>query len=309
MRRYLFILLLIRASASANPILPGADPHALRVGDTYWIYPTEAGAPHPIFAAYRSQDLITWSREAVILKLSDVSWVQPNAIPKRRAWAPAMLEKNSKFFFYYSVGPQTPEHPSQIGVAMGASASGPFQDSGKPLLTGGNGFEAIDPMAFTDPSSGKTYLYVGGSAGAKLRVFEMNDDLVSFKREVDTVTPPQFTEGPFLHKRENTYYLSYSHGRWNKDDYSVHYATASSPIGPWKYQGCILSKDDERQGPGHHSFIETPKGEWYIVYHRWETRERPGPYSGKRMIAIDKVNYDNKGKILPVIMTGKTNSP
>jgi hypothetical protein len=38
--------------------------------------------------------------------------------------------------------------------------------SGKPLVTGGNGFEAIDPMVFVDPKTKTPYLYAGGSAGA-----------------------------------------------------------------------------------------------------------------------------------------------
>jgi len=304
MMRLLLLPFLLGSTAFANPLMDGADPHAIRVGGTYWMYPTESGASEPLFAAYQSTDLKEWKREGVILKLSDVPWVDVQGPPQRRAWAPGMLEKNGRFYFYYSVGPQTDEHPSQIGVATGNSPSGTFKDSGKPLLTGGNGFEAIDPMAYTDPDSGKTYLYAGGSAGSTLRVFEMKDDLVEFKREIPTPTPRHFTEGPFVHRRDGIYYLSYSSGRWNMDEYSVHYATSTSPEGPWKYRGEILTKDKLRQGPGHHAFVESPEGEWFIIYHRWETSEQPGPYRGRRKIAVEKVRYDEKGLIQPVVMTG-----
>lgn len=300
---------LLSAASSATPSINGADPHAVRVGKTYWMYPTEAGAPEPLFAAYRSDDLKDWKREATVLKLADVSWVDVEGPPARRAWAPSMLEKDGRFYFYYSVGPQMAGHPSRIGVATGNSPAGPFHDSGKPLLTGGNGFEAIDPMAFTDPSTGKTYLYAGGSAGSKLRTFELNDNLVTFRREIETTTPPQFTEAPFVHFRNGVYYLSYSHGRWNKDEYSVYYATSDSPEGPWKYRGPILQRDKNHQGPGHHSFVESQDGEWFIVYHRWETTERPGPYKGHRKIAIDKVRYDDKGLILPIVMADPASPP
>jgi len=304
MMKALSISLLLSLTGWGNPLLEGADPHAIRVGGTYWMYPTEAGAPEPLFAAYRSTDLKEWKREAVILKLSDVPWVPEDRAPKRLAWAPSMLEKNGRFYFYYSVGPQSVQFPSHIGVASGDSPAGPFRDSGGPLLTGGNGFEAIDPMAFTDPESGKTYLYTGGSNGSKLRIFEMEDEPVKIRREVPTTTPPHFTEGAFMHRRGETYYLSYSHGRFNHDEYSVHYATSTSPVGPWKYRGMILSKDAERQGPGHHSFVESPAGEWFIVYHRWETAERPGPYRGRRKVAVEKIHHDGNGLILPVMMTG-----
>ncbi len=161
-------------------------------------------------------------------------------------------------------------------------------------------------MAFTDPNSGKTYLYAGGSAGAKLRVFELNPDLVSLGREIPVETPPQFTEGVFMHYRQGRYYLSYSHGGWQDASYSVHYATAATPVGPWTYDGVILASQGTRKGPGHHSFIQSPlNGEWLIVYHRWENQIGDGPYHGSRQICIDRVEYDQNGLIRPIVMTGK----
>lgn len=307
MIRALFISCLLGTTAWGNPLFDGADPHAMRIGTEYWLFPTEAHSKERIFAAYRSSDLKEWKREKTIFKLDDVPWVKSDGAPRHAAWAPAMIWKNNRFYFYYSVGPQSPGHPSRIGVATGDSPTGPFQDSGKPLLTGGNGFEAIDPMVFTDPADGKSYLYTGGSAGATLRVFEMAEDMVGFKGEVKTTTPPHFTEGPFMHVRNGIYYLSYSSGSWSRTDYSVHYATADSPTGPWKYRGKILGSDASRQGPGHHSFVENPAGESFIVYHRWETTEKPGPYSGSRKIAVEPIHYDPQGLIEPIRMTG--NSP
>src|SRR5690606_10045576 len=107
-------------------------------------------------------------------------------------WAPGVIEKDGKFYLYYSIGPK----PSHIGVAVAESPSGPFFDSGQPLLAdhGAPGFEAIDAMVFTDPVSGTSYFYAGGSAGANLRVFELAEDMVSFEREISVGTPSRFTE-------------------------------------------------------------------------------------------------------------------
>jgi beta-xylosidase len=301
--RLCLALLLPIAPLAANPVMDGADPHAALVGKTYWLYPTEARSRQPVFAAYRSTDLRSWRREGTILELDKIPWVKADGAPWHGAWAPALAEKKGKFYFYYSVGPQTPT-PSRIGVAVGSSPSGPFTDSGKPLLTGGDGFEAIDPMVFTDPVDGKSWFYAGGSAGAKLRVFEMADDMVSFRREVEIEQPRNFTEGTFMHVRGKTYYLSYSHGKWNDSSYSVHYSTAPSPTGPWEYRGKILGSDDKHQGPGHHSFVENPASkEWFIVYHRWETARKDPPYRGGRKIAVEKIEYDAKGLIRPITMT------
>ena len=187
-------------------------------------------------------------------------------------------------------------------MAIGTSPAGPFTDSGKPLLTGGQGFEAIDPMVFTEGD--KAWLYAGGSAGSKLRVFELAEDMVSFKSEVTVTQPPHFTEAPFMHRRGEFYYLSYSQGRWNNPSYCVHCATSATPVGPWEYRGKILESDATRQGPGHHSFVEKPNtGEWFIVYHRWETSSKNSPLPGTRKIAVEKIEYDKEGLIRPVKMT------
>lgn len=299
----------LTAAGFTNPILPGADPHAIIWKDTFWIYPTWTDGRGPRFFAFSSTNLATWQRHGPVLDLNDVPWVKEDGQERHFAWAPAILPARGKFYFYYSVGPQNPT-PSRIGVAVGDSPAGPFRDSGRPLLTGGQGFEAIDPMVFADPKSGKTYLYAGGSAGAKLRVFEMNPDLISFAREVPVETPPRFTEGAFMHFHNGQYYLSYSHGSWQHASYSVHYATSPTPTGPWTYRGAILVGDATRKGPGHHSFLHQPRtGNWLVFYHRWENQTGDGPYRGSRQICIETLAYDTQGLIRPIIMTGGVPPP
>ena len=287
--------------ATRNPIFRGADPHAMVIKKTVWVYPT-AGGRH--FEAFSSKDLRNWARHGVVLDFANVSWLAEGGYTNCQAWAPGVAQKGKKFYMYFSVGPQSPGFPSRIGVAVADSPAGPFVDSGKPLLTGGNGFEAIDAMVFDDPQTHKFYFYAGGSAGATLRVFEMNPDMISFAREVKVDTPPQFTEGSFMHYRNGVYYLSYSHGWWQGDSYSVHYVTSNTPVGPWKAGGAILTSDDKRKGPGHHSIIKHPsRDEWYIVYHRWENQTGSGPYSGSRQVAIEKLEYGSDGSLRPVTMT------
>jgi beta-xylosidase len=292
-----------RQTVVKNPVLVGADPHAMVIDGRVWIYPTRNPAGGPGFAAFSSSDLQTWKDHGAILMLGDVKWIKDDGAPNHYPWAPAIAEKGGKYYFYYSVGPQNPT-PSRIGAAVGNSPSGPFIDSGKPLLTGGNGFEAIDPMVFRDPKTNRYYFYAGGSAGAKLRIFEMADDMVSFRREITVETPPKFTEGPFVHERDGVYYLSYSHGGWRDRSYSVHYATSSTPVGPWRYRGAILESNDRHKGPGHHSVIPGPgPDEWFIVYHRWNDREGNGPYRGQRETAIDVLHHENGPWIRPIVMT------
>src|SRR3546814_1093950 len=82
--------------------------------------------------------------------------VDDGGAPSHGLWAPDMLAANGRYYFYYSIGPQHPT-PSRLGVATCEAPAGPCIDSGQPLLTGGGGFEAIDPMVFADAKSGKTY--------------------------------------------------------------------------------------------------------------------------------------------------------
>jgi len=287
--------------ADRNPIMPGADPHAMVIGDRIWLYPTGGGGR---FYAFSSPDLRRWERHGPVLDFAEIPWIREGGYTETHPWAPAVAGKDGKYYFYYSVGPQSHGLPARIGVAVGDSSAGPFKDSGKALLTGGNGFEAIDPMVFSDPKSGKAYFYAGGSAGSTLRVFEMNPDMVSFAREVKVETPPRFTEGVFMHLRDGVYHLTYSHGSYRDASYSVHHATSDSPTGPWRYRGVILRSDARHKGPGHHSVIRHPKrDEWYIVYHRWNDREDDGPYRGSRQIAVDVLEHGPDGAILPVKMT------
>ena len=71
-----------------------ADPHAVVIGDTYYIYPTvdKENWLTTEFNVWSSNDLIHWKDEGVILDLageatgrSDVSWA------KIRAWAPGVV--------------------------------------------------------------------------------------------------------------------------------------------------------------------------------------------------------------------------
>lgn len=295
------VLAALPASAQDAPsFFDGADPDFEVAEGQYWLYPTFGGKT---LVAWHSLDMQKWEKGPVLLDHSMIPWIGDDHAPEHRLWAPDMVRANGRYYFYYSIGPQNPT-PSRIGVATCDGPAGPCKDSGKPLVNdGGHGFEAIDPAVFTDPRSGRSYLYAGGSAGATLRVWQLKPDMVSIDHEVKVKTPEHFTEGSFMFERKGTYYLSYSSGNFRDTTYSVHYATASSPVGPWKYRGAILVSDAKYKGPGHHAFLRDPRdGRWYIAYHRWEGQPHDGPYTGSRRVAITSVAFGKDGSILPIRM-------
>jgi hypothetical protein len=220
------------SAQEVKSVFAGADPDIEFAEGKYWIYPTGGEG----LAAWSSADKLEWMRGELLLRLKDISWVEDDRAPRHFLWAPDMVQANGGWYFYYSVGPQNPT-PSRIGVAVCKGPAGPCTDSGKPLITGGKGFEAIDPAVFVDPKSKTPYLYAGGSAGATLRVWALKPDMVSLDHEVKVDTPPNFTEGAFMHYRKGIYYLSYSAGKWDTASYQVHYAVSLSPTGPWRYGG------------------------------------------------------------------------
>lgn len=307
----------------ANPVLPGfhADPEILYSRQTgkYYIYSTSDGYAHWggwYLTAYSSTDLKSWTPEGVVLDLRSpqVTWANGNA------WAPAIEEKlidgKYKYFLYYS-GNAADNSGKQIGVAIGDSPTGPFKDLGHPLVSQsptGRG-QQIDVDVFTDPASGKSYLYWGNGymAGA-----ELNDDMVSIKDETLTVMTPQggtlkthaYREAPYVFFRHGVYYFLWSVDDTGSPNYHVAYGTSDSPLGPIQVAKSpivlIQNADKEVYGPAHNAVIRKPgTDEWYIVYHRinkhfLDKDKGPGYH---REVCIDRMEFNNDDTIRPVTVT------
>lgn len=184
--------------------MQGVDPDVLVDDSAYWLYPTTGDDPSR-FYAYKSLDLRHWSKTAPALKAQDISWINKDKAPSHALWAPGIFKEGRKYYLFFAVGPQNPT-PSRIGVATSASPSGPFVDSGSPLIPGSLDFEAIDPMGFKDSVRGRVYLYCGGSAGPKMHAYELTRDRLHVAKQLHVATPKDFTEGSFMHKQGELYY-------------------------------------------------------------------------------------------------------
>ena len=103
-------------------------------------------------------------------------------------------------------------------------------------------------------------------------------------------------------KRNGKYYFMWSEGGWTGPDYRVAYAMSDSPFGPFERIGTILESDmDIATGAGHHSVMKgSGKDEYYIVYHRHPLQSSDGNH---RVVCIEKLHFDQDGKILPVKIT------
>ena len=292
---------------SGNPLFPGwyADPEGAVFNKQYWIYPTYS-APYEkqvFLDAFSSPDLVHWTKHPSIVDTTAIRWAS------KAIWAPAIVQKGSQYFLFFGANDiQSDAAPGGIGIAVANNPAGPFKDYlGKPLVDKfHNGAQPIDQFVFKD-GDGKYYLIYGG--WRHCNIARLKDDFTGFVPFDDgstfkEITPDKYVEGPYMFTRKGKYYFMWSEGGWTGPDYSVAYAVADSPFGPFKRVGKILQQDTSiATGAGHHSVIKIPgKDEWYIIYHRRPLTEKDG---NARVTCIEHMYFDANGMIKPVLLTKK----
>ena len=294
---------LLCAAWSGNPIITdaySADPSAHVFGDTLWVYPSHDRDDAAAFSmedyhAYYTTDMTQWHDAGVIFSpFKQTLWA------KSAAWAPDCVERNGKYYLYY------PTDKRHIGVAVGDSPKGPFHDPlGHPLLSIDSpgvvcDRDFIDPAVFID-DDGQAYLFVGQNTVCCVK---LNDDMVSYDGKVHIIEGVKdFFEAVWVHKRNGIYYMSYSDGPFRGHEPRIAYCTATSPMGPYTYQGVIL--DPVNSGTNHHSIV-TYRGQDYLFYHTADLSRRLAPdyHCGvRRSVCVDSLFYNQDGTIKKVKQT------
>ena len=310
-----------------------ADPAALVVGDTLYLYSTHDEAV-PDGKDYRmydyrlwtSKDLINWQNKGAVFRYSDFAWARGDQ-KTGNAYAHHVIQHKdatgkTNYYFYAAVeGGQTGgQFGFSIGVAVSDKPEGPFKDPrGMPMILledtakyKDHTWRNIDPAVFVD-DDGKAYLYWGNK---QLWWVELEADLVHLKGEsysldaqgrmqnrdtskvkihaVDSL--PNFEEGPHLSKHNGIYYLVYAAGFPE----SLAYATSSSATGPWKYQGIIMQPlpNTTTIHPAMFDF----NGQTYLAYH---SADLPAGGNYRRSVSLDRVYFNKDGTIKPIVRTSK----
>lgn len=297
--------------AKHNPVLPEfhADPEILYANGRYYIYSTTDGFPKwggEFFTCYSSDNLKDWHYEGVPFDVTrDTRWAKGNA------WAPAAVEKDGKYYLYYSADDGKGK---AIGVAVSDNPAGRFTDSGHPIIAKGpsgkrSGHE-IDVDVFTD-DDGQSYLYWGNGYMA---VAKLNADMTSIDTTTIKVITPRggtlddyaYREGTYVFKRDGKYYFMWSVDDTGSRNYHVAYGTSDSPMGPITLasQPIVIRQKamDGIYGTGHNSVIRDPKsGKWYIVYHRINEGYVKTGGGFHREVCIDELTFNPDGTIKEVI--------
>lgn len=279
------------------------DPYVLKVKNNYYMYATSSSSG---FKVWQSPDLVNWEQKGLALDKSDPA----NLWGKGNFWAPEVKEFKNKFYMTYSAIDTTGK--MKIRIARSNNPTGPFINWSEPLFRGDE-FSYIDASLFIE--KGKIYLFyvkdcslniLNGNHVSQIYVTEMDKDLKHPVGDTKLILTPdqewegirkewQWNEGPFVIKNGETYYLLYSANVFNSSDYSVGYATSTSPTGKWtKYAGNpILKKDLDLKvsGPGHCCVTVSPDNKtFFIVYHTHTHFDKPG---GNRNLCIDRMYFEN----------------
>ncbi|MFI6506943.1 glycoside hydrolase family 43 protein [Streptosporangium sp. NPDC050855] len=297
------------AAAPITTSIYTADPAALVVGDTLYLYTghDEAPAGGTNFVmrdwhVFSSGDATTFVDHGARLSVPNFSWAGGDA------WA-GEVERGAdgKYYWYVSINGNGPGWMN-IGVAVGDSPTGPFTDAkGGPLVSDSTPNSSplnIDPTVFTD-DDGQVYMYWGSYYG--LRAARLNADMTSINGPV--VTPAgvsNFWEAPWMFKRNGVYYLAYAanDSGCSAPGYAcVRYATASSPMGPWTHRGVVL---DQVSSTTNHPAIIEYKGQWYMVYHN---AAAPGGGNFRRSVTLDRLSFNADGTMRKVVQTTGPTGP
>lgn len=224
--------------AKGNPLFPGlgvCDPEVKVYDNHVYLYATHDASPantHFVMHnwwVWHTYDLVNWELVS-ILDPEQTYFGKPSS----SCWGTDAAHRNGKYYFYFSMGPEN------IGVVEGDSPAGPWHDPlGHALIPKGSvDTEARDPGVLQEPD-GTSYIVFGTF---DYYIARLNEDMISLAEKPQRIhvisAEGPYGKGktddkPFLHRRGNTYYLSWG----------AYYGMSDSPYGPFDCKGSIIQAD------------------------------------------------------------------
>lgn len=306
--------LLSPALHAANPIIADlftADPAPLVEGGTVYLYCGQDEAKNDRegyrmnrWLCYSSTDMKDWKAEGSPLAPSDFAWANGSA------WASQVIQRNGKYYWYAAVEHDRSHPGKAIGVAVADKPTGPFKDArGSALVTNDMtkatkiSWDDIDPTVWID-TDGQAWLFWGNQ---KCYYAKLKPNMTELDGPIEVIPDeqvPQFTEAPWIHKRGETFYLSYAVGFPEK----IAYSTSDKITGPWKPRG-LLAEVAGNSTTIHQGIIQF-KGKDYFFYHNGSIQHPNTGGSNLRSVCIDFLTYAADGSMNRVIQSSEgVNSP
>lgn len=303
--RFLFCLLAVPlVSTAQNPIIQNvftADPAPLVHNDTLFLFTghdednaTQKGFIMDDYLCFSTTDMVNWTHHGAVFSTKSLGWAAAH-----NANAAQVAYRNGKFYYYISPWSALADGGDCIAVGVSDKPYGPYKDAlGKPLISNSqttyskHPWEDIDPTILID-DDGQAYMYWGNNS---LYCVKLNEDMVSYSGEIKafeikdkSAFGPDYEEAPWIFKRNDIYYLMYA----AHVPESVYYATASSPMGPWKYGGVIM-KAFAQGSMGNHPGVAKYKGNWYFFY---MNEDLPNGHDKRRAVNVIPFDFNADGSI------------
>jgi xylan 1,4-beta-xylosidase len=258
-----------------NPILAGdfADPTILRDGDTYYMTHSSFDAS-PGLLIWQSQDLVNW--RPVGPALSE---------PLGTVFAIDLVKHDGRYYIYipFMRAAWSGDLASfaNIYVIHADDIRGPWSD---PIDLGIHGL--IDPGHMLG-EDGRRYLFLSGVSRVRLTDDGLATDgpvekvYAGWRYPDDWITEAYALEGPKLFRRGDWFYMVSAVGgtAGPPTGHMVIVARSSAIDGPW--ENCpdnpivrTVNADEYWWSRGHATMIDTPAGDWYMVYHGYENGYR-----------------------------------
>ncbi len=231
-------------------------------------------------------------------------------------WAPDVVYRNGRYLMYYAASDTNlPGGGSAVGVATSPSPTGPWTDTGHPVVepqdspgSPGSRRWEFDPEVIT--AGGVSYVYFGSYFGGIAARTLSADGLSSDPASQKQIAIDNRYEGTDIVVHDGWYYLLASATNCCNGPltgYSVFAARSRSPLGPFldrdgvsilagRVGGTpVLAQNGNRWvGAGHNAVITDFSGQDWIVYH---AVDRNDPYYAgdvgytKRPVLIDPLDW------------------
>ena len=287
--------------AAANPLVQtnfSPDPAPVVFGDELWVFTgCDKDARNDNYymvgwQAFSTTDMQNWTDHGMILKDNEFSWCTEN-----NAWASQCIERNGKYYFYFTT--TDPQRGREIGVGVADKPEGPYKDVlGKPLV--GPNWDYIDPTVIID-DDGQAWLMFGNP---KCYYVKLKEDMVTLDGQINTFNlslpnGTRYGEGPWIYKHDNLYYLVFASFVEAFGGESISYCTGPSVTGPWTFRGTI--HEGSNCFTTHGGIIDY-KGHSYSFYHM---NGLSGGGSYNRSAACEEFTYGSDGSI-PALKSTRT---
>src|SRR5690606_16196705 len=191
--------------------------------------------PNPGVRMLVSDDLVNWKQHSWLI---DASKLPADCPYNGRFWAPEIHFIKGKYYLTVNSGKVTEEDPKgmdthSVWLFVSDEVTGPYELLNGPLTPQYNN----DATLFED-EDGQTYFYCSGNGLFQAKIDSKTGKLTTpIEKFLDKKQPgwPEWMvggiEGPFVIKRDGTYFMFFS--TWTRG-YEVGLLKSKTPLGPWE---------------------------------------------------------------------------